>query len=642
MNNHFPIVVFIGQPNSGKSTLFNALAGPKAETSNFPGTSIKHTHSKVNLEGRLLNIIDLPGTYSLNPSEPAEKVVLTHLFKEKPDLIVNVVDASVLGRSLELTLELLELEYPMIVALNMFDLAEKKGVKIDPAKLEKRLGVRVVPTVALHGRGLKELLEAAYHCLDESCPVSSPRWSKDVEDEVDRLAKSISPDFSIVANRRFTAVKLIEANETFCCEVLEEINPLLKKDLDRAKKNIEGKRHAPAYEVISAERHHLALKISEQTSRVERGKHLSWDEYLDDILMHPILGYPILAAIFLGFFFLIFKIGNPLEGILLQPLSSLRIYFSGHLGSGLLFHLVDGLVQGIGGGIAIVLPYFLPLLFFMAFLEDLGYLARAGFLLDTFMHRIGLHGKSISPFILGFGCNVPAIMSTRILESQRDRIITSLLIPFIPCSARTTIILALVAFYVGPVWAFGFYVFNILLVAVIGRVLTFFFKDPSPGLILEIPTLKLPSLRNMLNKTYLQFKSFLKFAWPILIGGSIVLSLLQFLSLDKTFNRLLSPLVVHGLGLPQELGITLVFGFLRKELSLIMMLQALGVEYKNLLTVISREQVIVFTVFVSFFIPCLSTFAVLWKEIGKRVAFLSAGLSIGAAILLSLLVRLII
>jgi ferrous iron transport protein B len=641
MNNNYPIVVFIGQPNSGKSTLFNALAGPKAETSNFPGTSIKHTHSKVNLEGRLLNIIDLPGTYSLNPSEPAEKVVLTHLFKEKPDLIVNVVDASVLGRSLELTLELLELEYPMIVALNMFDLAEKKGVKIDPAKLEKRLGVRVIPTIALHGRGLKELLEAAYHCLDESYPVSSPLWSKDVEDEVEHLAKSIPSDFSIVANKRFTAVKLIEANQTFCCEVLEEINPLLKKDLDRAKKNIEGKRHAPAYEVIAAERHHLALKIFEQTSHVERGAHLSWDERLDNILMHPILGYPILAAIFLAFFILIFKIGNPLERILLQPMSGLRSFFSGLWGTGLLFHLVDGLLQGIGGGIGIVLPYFVPLLFFMAFLEDLGYLARAGFLLDTFMHRIGLHGKSISPFILGFGCNVPAIMSTRILESQRDRIITSLLIPFIPCAARTTIILALVAFYLGPAWALGFYVFNILVVAGIGRLLTFFFKEPSPGLILEIPTLKLPSLKNMLSKTYLQFKSFLKFAWPILIGGSIVLSLLQFLSLDKTFNRLLSPLVVHGLGLPQGLGITLVFGFLRKELSLIMMLQALGVDYKNLLTVISREQIIVFTVFVSFFIPCLSTFAVLWKEIGRKVAFLSAGLSISVAILLSLLARLI-
>jgi len=276
----------------------------------------------------------------------------------------------------------------------------------------------------------------------------------------------------------------------------------------------------------------------------------------------------------------------------------------------------------------------------MAFLEDLGYLARAGFLLDTFMHRIGLHGKSVSPFILGFGCNVPAVLSTRILESPRDRAITSLLIPFIPCSARTTIILALVAFYLGPVWALGFYFFNILLVAVIGRLLTLFFKDPSPGLILEIPSLKAPSLVTMAQKTYLQLKSFVKFAWPLLVGGSVVLSLLQFLSLDKVLNAAFSPLVVHGLGLPQPLGITLVFGFLRKELSLIMMLQALGVEYKNLLTVISREQILVFTVFVSFFIPCLSTFAILWKEIGKKIAFLSVGLSIAVAIAVSLLVRL--
>ena len=642
MKNNFPVVVFIGQPNCGKSTLFNALAGPKAETSNFPGTTVKHTHSKVNIEGRLLNIIDLPGTYSLNPSEPAEKVVLTHLFQEKPDLIVNVVDASILGRSLELSLELIELEDPMIVALNMVDLAEKKGVQVDSAKLEKRLGVKVVPTIALHGRGIKQLLEAAFYRLDERCPVRSPRWSLDVEEEVENLAKKIPADFPIVANRRFTAVKLIEANRAFCCEVLEELDPILKRDVDLAKKNIEEKRRAPAYEAIAAERHHLALKISEQSSRVERGKHLSWDKRLDDILMHPFLGYPLLAGVFLAFFFLIFKIGNPLEGSLLRALSGWRGFFSKLLGSGLLFHLVDGLLQGIGGGIAIVLPYFIPLLFFMSFLEDLGYLARAGFLLDTFMHRIGLHGKSVSPFLLGFGCNVPAIMSTRILESQRDRIITSLLIPFIPCSARTTIVLALVAFYLGPMWALGFYIFNILLVAGIGRFLTFFFKAPSPGLILEIPTLKRPSLKNMLDKTYLQLKSFLKFAWPILIGGSVVLSLVQFLGWDKIFNTLLSPLVVQGLGLPRELGMTLIFGFLRKELSLLMMLQALGVDYKNLLTVISPEQIVVFTAFVSFFIPCLSTFAVLWKEMGKKVAFLSAGLSVAVAVLVSLFIRVVI
>jgi ferrous iron transport protein B len=635
-----PTVIFLGQPNSGKSTLFNAIAGHKALTSNFPGTSYKHTHSEVNIEGRLLNVVDLPGTYSLNPSEPAEKVILSHLFQEKPDLIVNVVDASILGRSLELTLELLELGYPIIVALNMVDLAEKKGVHIDPKKLEKLLGVRVVPTVASHGRGLRELLEAAFFCLENRCPVVSLSWSGDVEEEVSRLAERLPAEIIVAGNPRFTAIKLIEANKTFCVELLAEAEPELKSELDLAKKRIEDKRRAPAYEVIAAERHHLALKLFEQGSRVRRGKQLSWDQSVDDFIMHPILGYLILVLIFLTFFFLIFKIGGPLEGLLLGPLARLRTLLSGWLGAGLIFHLADGLLQGVGGGAAIVLPYFVPLLFFMAFLEDLGYLARAGFLLDTFMHRIGLHGKSVSPFILGFGCNVPAVLSTRILESRRDRVITSLLIPFIPCSARTTIILALVAFYLGPAWALGFYFFNILLVAVIGRVLSLFFKDPSPGLILEIPSLKAPSLMTMARKTYLQLKSFVKFAWPLLVGGSMVLSLLQFLALDKVLNAAFSPLVVHGLGLPQPLGITLVFGFLRKELSLIMMLQALGVEYKNLLTVISREQILVFTVFISFFIPCLSTFAILWKETGKKIAFLSAGLSVTVAIAVSLLVRL--
>ena len=279
----------------------------------------------------------------------------------------------------------------------------------------------------------------------------------------------------------------------------------------------------------------------------------------------------------MAFFFLIFKIGNPLEGLLLKPFAALSLDLKRHLGSNVLFHLADGLVQGIGGGIAIVLPYFIPLLVLMAFLEDLGYLARAGFLLDAFMHHIGLHGKSVSPFILGFGCNVPAIVSTRILESRRDRVITSLLIPFIPCSARTTIILALVAFALGPWAALAFYAGNILLVAVLGKILSSFTKAPSPGLILEIPTLKRPSSRERPARRPISSSGRSSaFAWPLLIAGSVFLGLLQSVHADRTINAVLAPLVSGALGLPRELGVTLIFGFLRKELSLIMMLQALG------------------------------------------------------------------
>ena len=637
-----PTVIFIGQPNSGKSTLFNSIAGPKAETSNFPGTSIKHTHSRVNIEGRLLDIVDLPGTYSLCTSDPAEQVVLTHLFSERPDLIVNIVDASTLSRGLELTLELVELGYPTVVALNMVDVAERRGIELDAAKAERLLGLPVVPTIAAHGRGVRELLDRAFDVLDKGQSIKPVRFSDDVETEVARVERLLPPGFPIVSNARFTAIKLIETAGHACGNFLGEVEPGLREVVNRAKQAIEKDRGAPAYEVLSAERHHQAMKLAEEASRILHGRRMTWDKKVDAILMHPFFGYVILAAVFLAFFVIIFKVGSPLETLLLGPFNQLKAALSARLGGGLLFYLAEGLIQGVGGGVAIVLPYFLPLLFLMSALEDFGYLARAGFLLDAFMHRIGLHGKSVSPFILGFGCNVPAIVSTRILESHRDRVLTSLLIPFIPCSARTTIVLALIAFYLGPFWAMGFYAANILVVALVGWVVSRFMKEPSPGLILEIPSLKAPRLSSIVRKTWLQVLSFVKFAWPLLIGGSLVLSLLNYFRADRWINDVLAPLVVKGLGLPHELGVTLVFGFLRKELSLIMMLQALGVDYQSLMTVISREQIIVFTVFISFFIPCLSTFVILWKEIGKKWAFISAGLSIAVALTLSWIVRIVL
>ncbi len=639
--NNYPDIIFIGQPNCGKSTLFNAVAGFKAETSNFPGTTVEHSHSRVNVGGRILNIIDLPGTYSLNPSDEAEKVALRHLFIERPNLIINVVDASILGRSMEMTLELIELEYPMIVALNMCDLAKKKGIEIDIKKLQEKLGVPVIPTVAPRGRGLKELMDKAIECLDICQRAKGLEWSKDVESAIRKVEKVIPEKFPVVANKRFTAIKAIEMEKVSFNRMLETIDSKFSKVVQTSRKELEDWHNAPAYEVIAAERHHLTMKIFEESARIRRGSRRSTLDKVDDVIMHPFWGYVILLAVFISFFFIIFNIASPLEELLLDPIQNLRATAGNIFGDGLAFWLADGLLQGVGGGVAIVLPYFIPLLFLMGLLEDVGYLSRVGFLMDTFMHKIGLHGKSISPFILGFGCNVPAVVATRILESKRDRIITGLLIPFIPCSARTTIILALVAFYLGPFWALGFYFANFLLLGVIGRIISLFFKSPSPGLILEIPSLKFPSFKNIYYKTVFQLKSFVRFAWPILIAGSIFLGLMQFAGADRIVNVILSPLVKDLLGLPQELGVTLIFGFLRKELSLIMMLQALGTNYQSLMTVISQQQLLVFTVFVSFFVPCLSTVAIIWREIGRKWALISMALNTSAAVLLSIVIRLV-
>ncbi|MGZ5555509.1 MAG: FeoB small GTPase domain-containing protein, partial [Candidatus Aminicenantales bacterium] len=298
-----PTVVFIGQPNGGKSTLFNSIAGPKAATSNFPGTSVKHTHSRVNVHGRVIDVVDLPGSYSLCTSDPAEQVALTHLFSEEPDLIVNVLDASTLSRGLELTLELVELGYPMVVALNMVDVAERKGIEIDAAKIERLLGVPVVPTIAAFGRGVSELLDRAFEVLDRGSSPRPLRFSGDVEDVVAEVERLMPAGFPVISSSRFTAVKLIETAGHACGDFLGEVEPGLRVGIDRARRALEAGRGAPAYEVISAERHHQAMKLAEETSRILHGQRLTWDKRIDAVLMHPVFGYVILAAVFLAFFF---------------------------------------------------------------------------------------------------------------------------------------------------------------------------------------------------------------------------------------------------------------------------------------------------------------------------------------------------
>jgi ferrous iron transport protein B len=360
---------------------------------------------------------------------------------------------------------------------------------------------------------------------------------------------------------------------------------------------------------------------------------------IDQWVMHKFLGYLILIAVFYGFFNFIFGIGGyieePLIGIFEGWIGQLEAFFG--KGSLLLF-LSKGILQGIAGGIAIVLPYLVPFLIGLSVLEDIGYLPRVAFLMDVFMHRIGLHGKAIIPFILGYGCSVPAVMATRILEFPQHRFIVSILTTMIPCAARITIIFALVAFLISPNAALAIFALNILVVAIAGKILSILFPYPeaSLGLILEIPAYQLPPIRNTLRKSWYRIREFIVIAWPILVLGSVFLALMEYAGVERHINWALSPLT-HLLGLPTPVGTTLIFGLLRKELSLIMLTQALGTT--QVLTVMTKTQVMVFTVFVTFYIPCLATIAALWREIGRKGALVAIVFTLSVAIVFALMTR---
>jgi len=630
-------IAMAGQPNCGKSTIFNSIAGYKAITSNFPGTTVKYTETRTHIFGYTCQCIDLPGTYSLTAGDAAEREARRHLLSGEVDVIINVVDASLLIRSLELTLQLLELEVPMVLCLNMIDEAQRKGIQIDVQKLSGLLGIPVIPTIATTGKGLKELFIEVLSLYEEKKKGKTLKFSKDIEETIKELEsdlKSVWKEDNKVP-LRFFSIKLLENDELFVNEIRH--TPYSFDRLRLFQERLEQAHGVASDEVISSERHALAMNLFEHASTVIHPPKKDIRIAIDHWVMHKFFGYLILAAVFYGFFNFIFGIGGyiekPLIGIFDQWIKTLE----GYLGEGSLsFFLSKGVLQGITGGIAIVLPYLVPFLIGLSILEDIGYLPRVAFLMDVFMHRIGLHGKSIIPFILGYGCSVPAVMATRILEFPQHRFIVSILTTMIPCAARITIIFALVAFLISPNAALVIFALNLLVVAVSGKILTTLYPQANLGLILEIPAYQLPPLRNTLRKSWYRIQEFIVIAWPILIVGSALLALMEYGGIERYINWFTSPLT-HLLGLPFSVGTTLIFGLLRKELSMIMLTQALGTS--QVLTVMTKAQVMVFTVFVTFYIPCLATIAALCKEIGKKGALLTILFTLSVAIILAFATR---
>jgi ferrous iron transport protein B len=553
------------------------------------------------------------------------------------DLIINVVDASLLGRSLELTLQLLELEIPMILCLNMMDEAQRKGIQIDAQRLSSLLGIPVVPTVASIGKGLTELFHEVVKVWHEKSRGKTQKFSKDIEGVIDQLTFQMKAEWPVPEKvpARFLAIKLLESDPIFMREIQHDRSILTR--LQPIQKILAECHGVPADEVISSERHALAMNLFERATQVIHPPKRDLRILIDHWVMHKIFGYIILVLVFYGFFNFIFGVGGYIEEPLLRIFEQLSAGLKDTYGPGSLWlFLSRGTLQGIAGGVAIVLPYLVPFLIGLSLLEDVGYLPRVAFLMDVFMHQIGLHGKAIIPFILGYGCSVPAVMATRILEFPQHRFIVAILATMIPCAARITIIFALVAFLIGPNAALFIFALNILVVAILGKILSRFFPDASLGLILEIPAYHAPPLGNTLKKSWYRIREFIVIAWPILIAGSALLALMEYGGVDRYFNWFLSPLT-WLLGLPDSVGTTLIFGLLRKELSLIMLTQALGTP--QVLTVMTKSQVMVFAVFVTFYIPCLATIAALWKEIGKRGALLAIPLTLSVAIILALVIR---
>ena len=622
-------IALAGNPNAGKSVVFNQLTGGNQIIGNWPGKTVERTEGWMRYKGRRIRIVDLPGIYSLSTYTEEELIAREFIISGTPDVIVNVIDASLLERSLFLTLQLLEMEKPLVLAVNQLDVAESKGLKTDISVLSKLLGVPAVGIIATKGTGLNRLLTTTIELVDKKERVVPPTYGGEIEQSIQELIRLLDEFYSEYPTR-WLAIKLLEKDEW-----LKNLN-LPGEILSQAEKirlELEKTHKEPIEVVISSERYALASRIARSSQFYEK-KRRTILQNLDTILLHPVLGYvSMLTFLFIGFIVL-FKVGAIGSSLLEQLFSNLEpLVISIPLPETLRHLLWDGILSGFISGVTIALPYILPFYIFLSFLENSGYLARIAFLTDSIMHKLGLHGKGTIPIIMGYGCNVPAVLGTRILESRRERIIASFLSTLIPCSARTVVILGLVGIFLGVKWALLIYLLDLVIIYIVGLFMNRYYPGETPGLIMEVPDLRIPVLKPTLRQSWFRIKEFLYIALPYMILGSVALELIDLLGWSNIINKILSPIIEHWLGLPPITGIVLIFGLLRKELTLILLSTFSGTT--NFSLVLNPRQMFVFSFFVTLYVPCLATIVVLKKEWGNITASILVIMEVFLSILLA-------
>jgi ferrous iron transport protein B len=557
-------ILLVGNPNVGKSVVFTRLTGVRTTVSNYPGTTISYTRGLVKIGEEKAEVTDVPGIYTLEPNSEAEEIALKML--QGGDTVINVVNATHLERSLYLTLQLLERGFPIVIALNMWDDTKHLGIHINLGKLRCLLGVPVIPTVALTGEGIKEL---AQHIPKATA--------------LNTLARS--------RDERWAAIG----------DIISQVQHI-------------------------SHRHH------------------TWLERLQDASVKPLTGVIIAATVLVFAFLLVRLIAENLIEHVLDPFfnglwAPVVLKLSSIMGgSGFLHDIVIGKMAGgevdfvecfglISSGLyvpfAMVLPYIVSFYLVLGLLEDTGYLPRLAVLMDNMMHRLGLHGYAIIPALLGLGCNVPGVLATRILETKRERFISSTLISIaVPCAALQAMILGLVG-QQGPQYVIIVYGTLFMVWIILGIILKHAVKGFSPELLIEIPPYRLPPWGVVLQKAWMRVYGFLAEAIPIILGAIAVINILHLFGVFRAIADFTGPVVTGLLGLPKEAVISLVIGFLRKDVAL-GMLAPLG---------LSAKQLVVASVVLAMFFPCIATFVVFLREFGFRKMLISTGMMICAALL---------